>query len=176
MPELVDSTQGGLTHPMPAVVALPEWNGSDVLARRSLTRTLRFRTESYLPQVRISASSPSEPIRKAICRAVDLLALPPGWDSYDADRVTEEAARCAVKLLLLVSSKVPGMVAPSVVPTVRGGLQLEWHRRGVDLEVEFDPAGSCEWYGEERDTGRVEEGRGDDRRDELQQWVTHASA
>jgi len=26
--------------------------------------------------------------------------------------------------------------APSLVPTVRGGVQLEWHLRDIDLEVE----------------------------------------
>ncbi|HEY3241769.1 MAG TPA: hypothetical protein VGM03_00330 [Phycisphaerae bacterium] len=28
--------------------------------------------------------------------------------------------------------------APAVVPTSRGGLQLEWHTRGIDLEIEFE--------------------------------------
>jgi len=50
-----------------------------------------------------------------------------------------------------------GTPVPSIVPTNSGGIQLEWHRNGVDLEIEVisarkfgvlfvDPAS-----GEERD-------------------------
>lgn len=30
---------------------------------------------------------------------------------------------------------------PAIVPTPLGGLQLEWHVRGIDLEVEVSPSG-----------------------------------
>ena len=32
----------------------------------------------------------------------------------------------------------PTSPAPRVVPLSSGGLQLEWHRQGIDLEVVFD--------------------------------------
>jgi len=31
--------------------------------------------------------------------------------------------------------------APAVVPTNRGGLQFEWHTRGIDLEIELQAPG-----------------------------------
>ena len=36
--------------------------------------------------------------------------------------------------------------APAVVPTDRGGVQAEWHRNGLYLEIESDPDGGLEYY------------------------------
>ena len=36
--------------------------------------------------------------------------------------------------------------APTVVPTDRGGVQAEWSRNGLYLEIESDPAGGLEYY------------------------------
>ncbi len=35
---------------------------------------------------------------------------------------------------------------PSVVPTHEGGVQVEWHRNGVDLEIEISPDGNAEYF------------------------------
>lgn len=35
---------------------------------------------------------------------------------------------------------------PSVVPAWEGGLQVEWHRNGVDLEIEVSPSGNIEYF------------------------------
>lgn len=35
---------------------------------------------------------------------------------------------------------------PSIVPTHRGGLQAEWHRKGVDLEIEVFEDGQVEYF------------------------------
>lgn len=35
---------------------------------------------------------------------------------------------------------------PRVVPTWRGGVQVEWHCSGVDLEIEADPQGGVEYF------------------------------
>ena len=35
---------------------------------------------------------------------------------------------------------------PSVVPTWDGGVQVEWHRNGVDLEIEISPDGNAEYF------------------------------
>ena len=47
-------------------------------------------------------------------------------------------------LQLLAATMRPATPAPIVVPTVRGGLQLEWHQRDVDLEVEVPPSGAVQ--------------------------------
>jgi hypothetical protein len=67
---------------------------------------------------------------------VDLLALPPGWDSYGAGAIDPRIVHAAVNLLDgLLGPTTP---SPRVVPLSSGGLQLEWRRQGVDLEIVFD--------------------------------------
>ena len=41
---------------------------------------------------------------------------------------------------LLVGVMRADTPAPLIIPTNRGGVQLEWHTRGIDLEVEAKPA------------------------------------
>jgi len=63
-----------------------------------------------------------------------LLVLPAGWDSYGGRATDPSCVLAAWRLLAAVMrDDIP---APNVVPTVRGGVQLEWHRNGVDLEIE----------------------------------------
>jgi hypothetical protein len=64
-----------------------------------------------------------------------LLQLEPDWDTYGGSPIDPMCVVAALKLALEVLPD--DMPVPSVVPTSRGGLQLEWHTRGVDLEVEF---------------------------------------
>jgi len=64
----------------------------------------------------------------------NLLVLSAGWDSYGARAPDPSCVLAAWRLLAAVMrDNIP---APSVVPTVRGGVQLEWHRNGADLEIE----------------------------------------
>ncbi len=77
----------------------------------------------------------AEPTLRALGR---LLLLEPGWDSHGARRINPALAWAAVPLLnAVMRDETP---PPAVVPTVRGGVQLEWHQNGIDLEVELiDP-------------------------------------
>ena len=72
-------------------------------------------------------------------RLFDLTRLPRNWDSYGGVAVTSANARDALWFLVrfLESASVP----PWVVPLSDGGVQLEWHRDGVDLEVVFSHEG-----------------------------------
>ena len=64
-----------------------------------------------------------------------LLELSPNWNSYSAHSVDPVLADAAWDLLSsLARDDTP---APAVIPTVRGGVQLEWHLRQIDLEIEF---------------------------------------
>lgn len=56
-----------------------------------------------------------------------LAALEEGWDSYGAAPVTQ-AALDVVRCI-------------AVVPTVNGGVQVEWHANGWEVEIEVDPDG-----------------------------------
>ncbi len=67
-----------------------------------------------------------------------LLALAENWDSYGAHRISVDAGLAAIQVLLAVmEEKTP---SPSIVPTPLGGIQLEWHKLGIDLEVEITPS------------------------------------
>jgi hypothetical protein len=85
-----------------------------------------------------------------------LLLLPEGWDSYEAQPV---AIKSIENLIYLLSQGIQlDVPAPSVVPTVSGGIQLEWHRQGIDLEIEIPPSGSPFVSYEDIDSGRKWEG------------------
>lgn len=78
-------------------------------------------------------------LRPVISRLVELLRLPAGWNSYGASAVQIGAVEAALRVLIeTMQSHTP---APSIVPTSHGGVQLEWHTREIDLEVEVTPTG-----------------------------------
>ena len=75
---------------------------------------------------------------------VDLLTLPPNWDSYGAGPIDLALVRRAFEFVngfLRHSSP-----APSIIPLSSGGLQIEWHRKGIDLEVVFDQGDEPMFY------------------------------
>jgi hypothetical protein len=63
------------------------------------------------------------------------VALPNDWDQQGARSIREDAALFALELLYRLLT--PTSPAPQIVPLAYGGLQLEWHRRGSDLEIEI---------------------------------------
>lgn len=67
---------------------------------------------------------------------VDVRTLPANWDSYDAMPINPKLVDMA--LTFMSGLLGPSSPAPRVVPLSSGGLQLEWHRKGVDVEVVFD--------------------------------------
>lgn len=77
------------------------------------------------------------PTRRAIER---LTRLPADWDSYGARCTQANAVKAALDVLGRTMQRHSPV--PAVVPTVTGGLQLEWHTGGIDLEVEATPDGS----------------------------------
>jgi len=42
---------------------------------------------------------------------------------------------------VLADVLAPNALAPTIVPTLQGGVQLEWHRNGADIEIEFSSQG-----------------------------------
>jgi hypothetical protein len=69
-----------------------------------------------------------------------LLRLEADWDSYGALPIRFEAASRAVALLIQAAEREVSQ--PAIVPTNRGGLQLEWHYSDYDLEVQVGPDGT----------------------------------
>ena len=67
-------------------------------------------------------------------RLRDLTALERGWDGYDGLPVNFHVAHFVVNLLerLFLDNLPP----PSLVPGSDGSLQFEWHRNGMDIELD----------------------------------------
>lgn len=70
-------------------------------------------------------------------KLTELSRLEKGWDSYDAKPPTPEALRAARGFL-------DGLGLAWIVPCSDGGVQVEWHVNGVDVEVTFQPNGEQE--------------------------------
>ena len=84
-----------------------------------------------------------------------LLELPTNWDSYGAAEV--DPGKIIFGLTLLLQTLDPRSPAPTVVPTPSGGVQFEWHRQGIDVEIEVVATGKVNLYYENAATGDSEE-------------------
>jgi hypothetical protein len=74
-------------------------------------------------------------VTPTVSRLANLLSMPQGWDTYGAPPVDLGCIKAAITVVLPLM--YDGTPAPAVVPTSGGGVQLEWHTRGIDLEVEI---------------------------------------
>ncbi len=92
-------------------------------------------------------------------RLRNLLRLPASWDTYTA-RPPEKAAAERALDFLFRHHRFTG-ATPSIVPLTDGGLQLEWHRDGIDVEVVFPVGEPVELYFYEEVTGQEWEGPAD---------------
>jgi hypothetical protein len=98
----------------------------------------------------------SKPQISTILQIYALRALPPGWNSYGARPIRHDVISCVADWMLVLLK--PSTPAPAVVPRVQGGLQLEWHRSGVDLEIYVDSPEQISFSTEEVASGESEEG------------------
>jgi hypothetical protein len=88
------------------------------------------------PDGAISATSPAWVV--AFARKVEqILKLQDGWDGEGSKAPNLNSVIEALEFLFSALSH--DTLAPQVVPTSDGGLQLEWHAKGIDLEVTFSP-------------------------------------
>jgi hypothetical protein len=82
---------------------------------------------------------------------VDLLTLPHNWDSYGARTIDPYVVQAAMDSMNRLLG--PESPAPRVVPLSNGGLQLEWHRKGIDLEITFEQGEPPIFYYRNRPNG-----------------------
>jgi hypothetical protein len=64
----------------------------------------------------------------------ELLRLPRDWDGYGAEPVRPEAALTSA--LIVNATLAKGARFPEIIPTVDGGVQIEWRRGNRHLEIE----------------------------------------
>jgi len=84
-------------------------------------------------------------------KCASFVDLENNWDSYGGRPVHESVAQATSELLLkLARASSP---APTVVPTARGGIQLEWHTASVELEIDIASPGRLSAIFENRATG-----------------------
>lgn len=89
---------------------------------------------------RISIQGPTPDwVPSAANKLASIMRLSENWDSYGAKVVTIDSIFAAIHLLVSVMRQATPM--PSIVPTALGGVQLEWHQFGIDLEAEILPSG-----------------------------------
>jgi hypothetical protein len=96
----------------------------------------RFVLMTPAVDVATEGDASAEWVKSSAQRLTAFLALEP---RADRRRVTARAVKQAFRLLKSLGS--PGVPAPALIPTFRGGVQVEWHTRGVDVEIDIDPYG-----------------------------------
>jgi hypothetical protein len=72
-----------------------------------------------------------------IPRLERLSILEAGWDGYRARPIERNPLLRAWNFIKQIAPHV--RVPPAMVPTVSGGVALEWHRNGIEIEIEFAP-------------------------------------
>lgn len=134
---------------------LIEKTNSVAAARKSPALGLRITSDST-----IEATNP--PWLRTIEKKVNiLLNLSENWDGYGAQRIIHECVIAAFSLVLPPNAthETP---EPQFVPTSQGGIQVEWHLGGIDLELVFDPSASAHYYYAELNGIEIEGEVGDD--------------
>ena len=184
MPDAVTLLDTGYSLAEAAILSRPWLSTStlpDVLARPAVVnvaveppapalRKVIIRKHGPALRVEIYATGPmSRPFLKSVEGVVDLLGLPPGWNSYSAKPI---AARNAIRAIQVLAGLMnPDTPPPAVVPRVQGGIQLEWHTREIDIEVYIDSPEKVSFFAEYAGSGESIEGPLAGREHELKVWL-----
>jgi hypothetical protein len=83
-------------------------------------------------------------------RLLKYVQMQKGWDSYRAPPIGWDTGLFALFVLNdVMRTRTP---IPQVIPSAVGGVQLEWHEKGVDLELHITAPYQCElWFQDHRD-------------------------
>ncbi len=84
-------------------------------------------------------------------RCAEMMQLEAGWDSYGARAPRMALFQTGLELLARLVGD--GALVPHVVPTTRGGLQLEWSVDGRELEIEVLGTNRFDVIYEDENTG-----------------------
>ena len=127
--------------------------GRDLPSLRFLAPKPEPRMTSESTDITISMQSWLVPVARQLQY---LLSLPANWDHHGASPIQSKHAQAALSYLNRVMS--PSTPPPSIVPVANGGVQIEWHRAGVDVELVFSDENDDELYCYDLRTDREWEG------------------
>jgi hypothetical protein len=99
------------------------------------------------------------PSAKWFCDAANhlanLAALRPDWNSHGAPAIKKSCILETFRFLSAIARYIAE--PPFIAPTVRGGVQLEWHRCRLDLEIEVLGPHHYRVFVEDQSSGEAEE-------------------
>lgn len=101
--------------------------------------TVRRRPKQELALARESDELP-EWLPALVQRLKHLITLSSGWAGRGSRPIDPQVVMKALEVTFRVAPN-GARYAPQVVPTFVGGVQLEWHQAGFDLEIEIMPTG-----------------------------------
>ena len=111
-------------------------------------------SEAVAPSLAAAQSAAFEPVPPAWLgaarhRLTEMAALEEGWDGHAGRLIDRDVLAFVTNLLDRVA--VPGVPAPHLAPLSHGGIQLEWHAKGIDLEIEItEPYALSIWFEDHR--------------------------
>ena len=82
--------------------------------------------------------------RKVRSRLLHLASLNPNWDSYGSEQVSPVALSVAADVLARFLQDQT--IVPDILPSSDGAVTIEWHARGIELEIEATPDGRAEVF------------------------------
>ena len=88
-------------------------------------------------------------------RLARLACLTIGWDGHNGKIVNPATLNFAIKIL--VDLMRPHIPEPSIGATSYGGVQIEWHRNGWDIEIEIVAPNRLDVFTRNVHTDQIEE-------------------
>lgn len=118
---------------MPDGAELAQFSGDDLyfpsgIARERVRAELKFDA----PRAEAGIHVPTW-VATITPRLQNLMMLRSNWNSYGARTIQFSSLEAAIELLSRIMR--PNTPPPIIMPTSDGSLQLEWHEKGLDLEV-----------------------------------------
>jgi|AntDryMetagUQ889_1029465.scaffolds.fasta_scaffold03891_2 hypothetical protein len=101
-------------------------------------------------------TEPAPWLSSVAARLDALLRLPQDWDGYGGAPISAEQATRALDFLLRLMR--PTTARPAIGPLSDGGLQVDWHRGQLDVEVMFSEGPNAGLYWLDLETGHEFEG------------------
>lgn len=88
-------------------------------------------------------------------RLDEIAGLEGNWDSYHALPISPEAIDTGRRVLAVIAmlTEISPNLAAQVVPTVDGGVQMEWHEGGWNAEISIEPDGKLDVWARNKERG-----------------------